>query len=539
MKISQLRDFLKSIILYENIVENLRIDFLVLNTNLVDKLFPKNNICFVAIKGQNDPLEKFLDQILKINPSLILSDENCNYHKLPPNVNLLVIKNLKDNLTKILKHFYKIENLNIFGITGTNGKTTITTLLYNIFSVLSQENEIFSSSLIGTIKYSVNREDLFISSPDSIPLTTPDICTLYYLLNLSEQKKCYNVFMEVSSHSLDQERIKGLDFKITAFTNLTKDHLDYHKTMKNYFQAKKKLFTNYKSDFSIINTNNKYGKILYETLKQKRNLINFKISNLKTNINFLNSKFSIISTFKLTFTDPIKKESITEKIQTDLIGKYNFENLSIVYIASYLFINYILKIEKDEKKYYLEKIKSLLKDSSKHLKDIARLELVNVNPLIFVDYAHTPDALKNVLKTLRNILEILRKKSNQEVRLISVFGAGGNRDKTKRPLMGKVASKYSDIIILTSDNPRNENPLNIIKEIKKGIPLYFKNLLIEVDREKAIHKAIELSNPYDIILIAGKGHENYQIIGNQKLPFNDKEIVNKIIKTTILQKNTK
>lgn len=527
-KVSNFVDTLKKNIdiKVENIVKNEEINFLVSNTNFVTAL-EGEKFGFVALKGEIDPLEKLINEILILKPTLIIADGDCNYRRIPSNKNFIVINNLRSYLDKILKCFYDIEKslkskiLNIAGVTGTNGKTTITLLLYNIFLRLSKENSDFSPSLIGTIKYSYNGRDLFASSISNVLLTTPDIVTNYYLLNLFLSKGVKNVFMEISSHSLEQERVKGVDFFVTAFTNLSRDHLDYHKTMKNYFNAKKKLFFEYNSEFKVINTYNIYGKTLYNELLEKKvkNVLNFVIKKPKM---FFNQEF--YSSFILSFYDPIRKQNIEEYIETDLIGKYNFENLSIVYIIAYLVINYGLKGSAKD----LQKFKEFLRNASSFLEGAGRMELVSSYPFVFVDYAHTPDALKNALTVLRNLSKSLR-----DSRLIVVFGAGGNRDKTKRPKMGKIASQLADIIIITSDNPRTEDPLSIIEDIKKGVEVGFENLIIEPDRAKAIQTALLVSKPNDIILIAGKGHENYQIIGNQRLPFNDKETVINFLKNLI------
>lgn len=527
--IHQILEFIEknnNTIISKNILQNSQVDSIVMNTN-VTNLYKSEKFCFVALKGQTDPLEKYLDRILRLNPSLLIVDKDCRYENIPSNFNFIVMRDLRGFLPSILKFFYEIEiqEFNIFGVTGTNGKTTITTLLYNIFEELSNIDPNYKSALIGTVKYIVNKKVISESSVSNIPLTTPDICTIYYLLYLCKKENVKNIFMEVSSHSLDQDRINGIDFKITAFTNLSRDHLDYHKTMENYFEAKKKLFTKYKSEFKIINSQKRYGKILSEELKNNecKNLVNFKIRRANSKIH----SSTLLSSFYLSFTDPISGKETKEKIETDLIGFYNFENLSIVYITCYIFFNYILKTND------LHKVKEFIKKSSTFLKNTGRLELINQSPFVFIDYAHTPDALKNTLKTLLEFKNTI--KAN---RLILLFGAGGNRDKTKRPLMGKIASKYSDLIILTSDNPRNENPSKIVEDIEKGIEKN-KKYFVEIDRKKAIEKALEIADKNDVILIAGKGHEKYQIIGNQIIPFNDHQTVLEFFfKKEFFSKNT-
>ncbi|MCS6954996.1 MAG: Mur ligase family protein, partial [Candidatus Calescibacterium sp.] len=231
-------------IIFRNIPQDCQVDSIVMNTNVAN-LYKSEKLCFIALKGQTDPLEKYLDKILRLNLSLLIVDKDCRYQNIPEKFNFIVMNDLREFLPSILKFFYEIESqeFNIFGVTGTNGKTTVTTLLYNIFEELSNTDPNYKSALIGTVKYVINKKVISESSVSNIPLTTPDICTNYYLLYLCKKENVKNVFMEVSSHSLDQDRINGIDFKITAFTNLSRDHLDYHKTMENYFEAKKKLFT--------------------------------------------------------------------------------------------------------------------------------------------------------------------------------------------------------------------------------------------------------------------------------------------------------
>ncbi|MEN3014563.1 MAG: UDP-N-acetylmuramoyl-L-alanyl-D-glutamate--2,6-diaminopimelate ligase [bacterium] len=528
-KISDIVDFLSLSfkLIKINVNSDHKIDFFILNSSLYGLFrsicsscsYSSCDVGFIALKGSKDPLEHYLKPILDLNPKLVIADKDCNYHMLPSHINYVVVENLKRDLDKLLNFFYDhpAKSLNIFGITGTNGKTTTTTILYSIFQELSKKDPIFSSCLIGTVKYCIKDQVIYESSTSNIPLTTPDICTNYFLLKTCRDRGVKNVFMEVSSHSLDQERVKGIEFKVVSFTNLSREHLDYHKTMQNYFSAKKKLFTDYSSDFKIICSSNSYGRRLINELSQnKADIISFKIRSFK-NCDYSETSQS---SFNLSFIDPIKKQKIVQNIKTDLIGLHNFENLSIVYISCYLFINYVLGDL--PVKFYLDQVVNLLANSSKFLADAGRLELVSKDPLVFIDYAHSPDALKRILKTLKSI----KKDSGK---LIVVFGAGGNRDKTKRPLMGKVASKYADIIILTSDNPRNEDPLLIIEDIKKGVKIDSKNVIVELDRENAIRKGIELAQTKDIVLIAGKGHEKYQIIGKSIKEFSDKKVALKCL----------
>jgi UDP-N-acetylmuramoyl-L-alanyl-D-glutamate--2,6-diaminopimelate ligase len=315
--------------------------------------------------------------------------------------------------------------------------------------------------------------------------------------------------MEVSSHSLDQNRPQGLYFKISSFTNLTIDHLDYHKTIENYFNAKRKLFFEYPNDFIVINKNyNNYGKILYNQLKDinKKNLFTYVIKDYQFEINKTNFVLNIYKDNELIEIE----NSVDIIFTTNLIGLFNVNNLAIAFINFYIMNKEIFEV--DYVKFFREYIKSI-----NFLE--GRLEQISNEPIVFVDYAHTPDALENIIKTL-----IEYKKSLNLGDIYVVFGAGGDRDKSKRPLMGKIVSSLADKVIITSDNPRNEDPLDIINDILKGIKDR-DNVIVEPDREEAIIKALNSMKLNDILLIAGKGHENYQIIENKRIFFSDKEVV--------------
>jgi UDP-N-acetylmuramoyl-L-alanyl-D-glutamate--2,6-diaminopimelate ligase len=325
--------------------------------------------------------------------------------------------------------------------------------------------------------------------------TTPDYLTLRKIFKKMKDKDIKYVVMEVSSHAIDQQRIKGINFLGCIFTNLSRDHLDYHKTMKNYFETKKKLFTLTPPNFSLINIDDYYGNKLFKELKKAFSYGIKKDAHFKAEkIKYLKEK----SQFYFVYKDN------TFFVDTPLLGRFNVLNI----LASISLLHLVgFPLEK------LVKFVSSFKG--------VRGRLEKASPDIFIDYAHTPDALKNVLLTLR---EVGYKK------IICVFGCGGNRDKGKRKIMGKVASIYANFNFLTSDNPRNEDPLKICKDIEKGF--FKKNYSIIIDRKKAIEKAIKLKSRLKscCVLIAGKGHEEYQIMGDKKIPFNDKRIVKEIIK---------
>jgi UDP-N-acetylmuramoyl-L-alanyl-D-glutamate--2,6-diaminopimelate ligase len=530
--IKQIKDYFNKEIIFENLNDfndDIHLEIIFSNTKNINyiksyngfnqkKLEKLNKGLIFSNTGKN-PFLFYKDEILAFKPNLIIIDKLI-YDQIINNDNLinelsylqiklLVIENIK--LDDFFKFFYDLnmKDLNIYGVTGTNGKTSITTILYHLSTDLANYNELFKSSLIGTIKYCVDNNILSKYDFDNSLLTTPDTSLIYYLLYLSKINRVKNIFMEVSSHSLDQNRPQGLYFKISSFTNLTIDHLDYHKTIENYFNAKRKLFLEYPNDFIVVNKNyNNYGKILYNQLKgiNKRNLFTYVIKDYQFEINKTNFVLNIYKDNELIEIE----NSVDISFTTNLIGLFNVNNLAIAFINFYIMNKEIFEV--DYVKFFREYIKSI-----NFLE--GRLEQISNEPIVFVDYAHTPDALENIIKTL-----IEYKKSLNLGDIYVVFGAGGDRDKSKRPLMGKIVSSLADKVIITSDNPRNEDPLDIINDILKGIKDR-DNVIVEVDREEAIIKALNSMKLNDILLIAGKGHENYQIIKDKRIFFSDKEVV--------------
>ncbi|MCL4157654.1 UNVERIFIED_CONTAM: hypothetical protein GTU68_059457, partial [Idotea baltica] len=371
--------------------------------------------------------------------------------------------------------------LKISGVTGTNGKTTVHWIQSEIL-----ENLKINATKIGT--FGILNKNFSVKTN----LTTPDIITTFENLKASVENKTEYIFMEVSSHALDQKRVDFIDFDIMVFTNLTQDHLDYHKDMNDYFLAKKLLFKkNHKKQTAIINIDCPYGAKL-KTYCESQNIKTITYG-FSENSDFIISDYKMIkhnSSFSLSY----KGESYL--INSNFFAKYNALNLtaSIISAFSYGFeIEDILKI--------LQNIKPVP----------GRLERVGNNlPTVLVDYAHTPDALKNALSAIKN--------DSQKIWV--VFGCGGDRDKKKRPLMAKACEEFADFIVVTSDNPRSENPESIIKDIlASGI----KAELVEADRRLAIKKTILRANKNDLILIAGKGHEDYQILKDKTIYFSDQE----------------
>lgn len=365
-------------------------------------------------------------------------------------------------------HFYgnPSERMKIVGVTGTNGKTTTTTLLYKIARTLG-----YKAGLIGTVEIIIDDEHI------PAVQTTPGPVNLYRMLNEMADKGCEYVFMEVSSHGLDQGRVAGIRFQGAVFTNLTHDHLDYHGSVENYFNAKKKLFKMLPTDaFALTNADDEHGMQVVEGTKAK------------------------VSTYG--FNNPA---DFNEKLQTNLLGQFNEYNVLAVYAGATL-----LGFDKS-------KVREILKNVEPPR---GRFEyFVHNGVTAIVDYAHTPDALEKIIKAVKEDLK---------GRLITVFGCGGDRDPLKRRIMGKIGAEESDIAIFTSDNPRSEDPDKIIAEMKTDLSM---NLVAKVktipNRREAIKGAVRLAIPGDIILCAGKGHETYQEIKGVKNHFDDMEELRK------------
>ncbi len=449
---------------------------------------------FFAIKGNNFDGHNFIDDAIGKGSIAIV----CEYlpEKITENVSYLIVENTKIAFA-LASHFwfdFPTEEITVVGVTGTNGKTTITHLL-NSFA----EEQNIESGIIGTL--GAKARNFF----KELKNTTPSAFELAKIFSTFKKSNIKFVAMEVSSHSLDQFRIDGINFAGAIFTNLTQDHLDYHQTMENYLLSKQRLFNLLHPDsIAVINGDDPASTRIIQNCPAKKIV---RVGRNKENdvlINGENYDFDGIS-FELTSKD----ESISRrnwKFFAPILGRFNIENsaLAIVMALSLGF--------------ELPKIQSALQKFSGVAGRMEKVPLAN-GAIGIVDYSHTPDALQKALETCR---EILRNQNNNG-KLICVFGCGGNRDTEKRPIMGKIASLLADYVVITSDNPRDENPDKIIRQIYKGIDNEGKKKVILItNRDEAIDYAYSISGEGDIILVAGKGHENYQIIGNEKFPFSDK-----------------
>lgn len=439
---------------------------------------------FFAVKGTQVDGHKYINDVIEKGAAAIVCEN------LPETINNTVtyikVNNTSEAMGLMAAEFYDhpSKKLKLTAITGTNGKTTVATLLFRLFRSFGH-----NVGLLSTVQNQIN--ETVITSTH----TTPDSIRINELLEHMVEQGCEYAFMEASSHAIDQNRIKGLHFAGTVFTNITHDHLDYHVTFSNYINAKKKLFDDVNDDaFALTNKDDKNGLVMLQNTKATRYTYSLKaIADFKAKI--------IESDFTGMLLNIDEQEAWFR-----LVGNFNAYNILAVYGTAFL-----LGKEKLEIIQHLSNIESVK----------GRFEYVrSVDGIIaIIDYAHTPDALKNILDTINEL-------RTQNEQLITVVGCGGNRDAAKRPVMADIASEHSTKVIFTSDNPRDENPDNILDEMQKGVkPLHYKKTLRISDRKEAIKAAVASANKGDIILVAGKGHENYQEIKGVKHHFDDKETV--------------
>ncbi len=448
---------------------------------------------FIAVRGYSIDGHRFINEAIRKRAKFIVSEKDF---KAPEKIIKILVEDTRSAASAIADNFYAhpCEKLKLIGVTGTNGKTTITYLIENIFKTAKKD-----AGVIGTINYRIKGRELPAAN------TTPGPLELQSLFAQMLERKVRHVVMEVSSHSLDQDRVGRVSFDAGIFTNITKEHLDYHKTIKNYFDAKAKLFKKLKKGgIAILNNDDELVRALRSHIKKR--VLTYGIENRSD----IMAKSVNLSIDQSTFIIQTPKGSC--EVKTNLIGRHNVSNI-LASVAAGMVLGINLKTIRKG----IESFKSVP----------GRLELVDsAQPFkVFVDYAHTEDALYKVLSLLKEVT----KKGN----IITVFGCGGNRDRAKRPLMGNVACKLSDKVIVTSDNPRFEDPFQIISEIEAGIKGKFTNYDIIEDRRSAIYKALKSASKDDVVIIAGKGHEKYHIIKDRLIPFDDREVVKSILKTIV------
>lgn len=445
----------------------------------------KKGDIFLCIRGEMSDGHKYAQDAVDKGAAAIFCEEELNI-----NCPQIIVKDTKRTMAAIAAAFYDepSKELNLIGVTGTNGKTTVTHLIQKI---LEENNE--KCALIGTLGYKLSSTDKYKDAKH----TTPQPPELQRDLRLMADSGIKNVVMEVSSHSLEQNRVGFCCFNGAVFTNLTQDHLDYHITMRNYFKAKAILFENLKEgDFAVINADDEYAEDFISVIPEGVKIYKYGVKN-NADIKAENIDFSVDGA-KLTVSFNSKSREITLHLN-GMFSVYNALAAFAAAIAMGIDDNVIIKA--------LENTKSVA----------GRFEIVSKRPLVIVDYAHTPDGLENVLKAAR---ELTPKTSN----LICLFGCGGDRDTTKRPKMGKIADNLADKVVVTSDNPRSEDPQLIISDIMAGIKTVdTQRIFVEPDRREAIKFLKAISNPEDVIVIAGKGHEDYQILKNETIHFDDRE----------------
>ncbi|MBI5599854.1 MAG: UDP-N-acetylmuramoyl-L-alanyl-D-glutamate--2,6-diaminopimelate ligase [Deltaproteobacteria bacterium] len=463
---------------------------------------------FVAMKGvKRDGGEFIKDAIEKGAVCVVTEKEAAGGMDDVPRI---IVKDARGVIGRLSDRFYgePSKKLKLVGVTGTNGKTTVTYLVEAIFAEAG-----LSGGVIGTVNYR------YAGKVSAAPHTTPEAPALQRLLRDMVASGVTHCAVEVSSHSLEQKRVDGTRFDVKVFTNLTPEHLDYHRTMEAYFNAKARFFTECASDssrgISIINVDDGWGAVLQKEVKPSLRY------SMGKNADIYPTAYSITG-------DGIEAAVHTPRgevsVKSPLTGEHNLYNILAAVGAAC-----VLGIGLD----CIERGVAAFKGVP------GRLERVGSGtPRAYVDYAHTPDALERTLKVMTAATDISN--GGRVGRLITVFGCGGNRDRLKRPLMGGISAKLSDVTVLTSDNPRDEDPLDIIKEIEKGMegvkkyapnePVADKGYFVIPDRAEAIKKAVEIAGRPDTILLAGKGHEDYQIIKNRRFPFDDREVLRGFLK---------
>src|SRR5438477_1067353 len=452
----------------------------------------QKNGLFVALRGEKNDGHEFIGQAIEKGATVILAEREEKH----PRATSIVVENTRSALADLAATFYgrPAQRLKLAAVTGTNGKTTTTFLVKHIC-----EKAGLRCGLIGTVRYEIGERILPATR------TTPESLDLQELLAQIANAGCRAAAMEVSSHALAQERTRALEWDVAVFTNLTQDHLDFHGTMENYFESKMKLFTQLaqqqikRKPVAVVNIDDRYGEQLLGKIDKSTAVVTFGMG-VRADFRASNYRMDFGGT-----SYQLDARGKSYLVRLPLIGRFNVANsMAALAAANALGVN----------------VRSAVLSLGKAPQVPGRLELVPAKRQfqVFVDYAHTPDALGNVLKTLREL---------QPHRLITVCGCGGDRDRQKRPLMAEMADRLADYSIITSDNPRKEDPSAIIAETEKGFRSnHYENI---VDRTEAINRAVALAGPRDIVLIAGKGHENYQEFADYTIPFDDIQVARRAI----------
>jgi UDP-N-acetylmuramoyl-L-alanyl-D-glutamate--2,6-diaminopimelate ligase len=463
----------------------------------------KAGTVFVALGGSRTDGHQFLQSAASQGAvALIIEQDRQSSLSLPSNIPVIAVPNTYKALAEVSAalHDFPGRKMRLVGVTGTNGKTTVTHL---IEQMLADQGE--KVGLIGTLGRKTSKRQAY----DSTGHTTPMATELQEILHEMKDEGNAYVVMEVSSHALDQYRVYHCDFEVAVLTNLTQDHLDYHKTMENYWQAKALLFSRLevasdKPRAAVINLDSDYAREFIAACPEGVTLYTYGIHSPDANVRIENADYSIAGSSFTVITPKGKAE-----VKLKLGGQFSVYN-ALAALASGLALG--IPLEACVKS--LERVPGIR----------GRFEVVSEKPYVIVDYAHTPDGLENVLNAARVV-------TPPDGRLIAVFGCGGDRDATKRPKMGGIAERLADLLVITSDNPRTEDPQQIITDVISGIQRFDSaRMIVDADRQAAIHQAIDLAQPNDIIVVAGKGHEDYQILGDRTIHFDDREVVQDYVK---------
>lgn len=491
MKLDELIEYLD----YKDLINFKNVDITGISYN--SKTTKKGDI-FICLIGEHTDGHEFAKSAIENGAAALLVERKVEGTKIPQ----VVVSSTRHKIADIADRFYSSpsKGINLIGITGTNGKTTVTHLIQKIFEENSQK-----CALIGTLGYKLSSKGEYRDAKH----TTPQAPELQATLRMiKDVEKIDNVVMEVSSHALEQNRVGGCRFNGAVFTNLTQDHLDYHITMDNYFKAKALLFEHLKEgSFAVVNADDEYGDRFISVVPKDVNVYTYGVRQqsdvMAKNINFsLNgAEFILIENGK------------EHKVNLHMNGMFSVYNVLAAVAAA-------LAAGID--------IQTALK-ALQNVKGVAgRFEVVAKKPLVIVDYAHTPDGLENVLKSAREI-------TPEDGKLICLFGCGGDRDATKRPKMGAIAEKLADKIVITSDNPRTEDPQTIITDIIAGLKsVNTESVIVEPDRGTAIGLLKTIANNNDVVVIAGKGHEDYQILKDKTIHFDDREEARKVFEVSVI-----
>ena len=446
---------------------------------------------FIALVGENSDGHDYVDAAEKRGAVALFVE-----HEVESELPQVIVKSTRHQIADLADAFFESpsKHINLMGVTGTNGKTTVTHLLQKIF-----ENDDKRCALIGTLGYKLNSKDFYREAK----YTTPQAPELQKVLHrIRFENHIENIAMEVSSHSLEQRRVGNCDFKGAVLTNLTQDHLDYHITMDNYFDAKAILFKNLKEGyFAVINADDNYAQRFIDVTPKGVKILTYGVKNnadvMAEDIDFTAEGAKFV----------LKFNNETLNVSLHMNGMFSVYNVLAALTAAYA------------QGFDIKRAAKALED----VKGVAgRFEIVHKKPMVIVDYAHTPDGLENVLKAGR---EITPKEGN----LVCLFGCGGDRDATKRPKMGAIAEKLADKVVVTSDNPRSEDPGQIISDIMTGFQSVDSDkVIVESDRGKAIALLKNISSEKDVVIVAGKGHEDYQILKDKTIHFDDREEVKKV-----------